>query len=202
MKNIILIQHTEAEHHVTKMIGGNTDWPLTEYGIEQANNIGKKLKSELNCEYIIYCSDLLRTKQTALNVNKYLNFEIIYKNALQEINVGEAKGKSSQWYHENKAPNQNDDKVNYKPFPNAESTNDVYNRIKSFVNEIINNDQENIIIVGHGYSLRVLIMVWLNIPIEKIEEIAFFGSAGGVSFIKEKDNARILETWNNKKYVI
>jgi probable phosphoglycerate mutase len=96
MKNIITVQHTQAEHHVTKMVGGNTDWPLTELGKEQAHNIGKNIKDLLeNKKRIIYSSDLLRTKQTAEIINQYLGSEIIYRQDLREINVGEAKGKSN-----------------------------------------------------------------------------------------------------------
>ena len=52
------IQHTQAEHHVTKMVGGDTDWPLTELGKEQAKNIGKNIKEQfLNKNCIIYSSD-------------------------------------------------------------------------------------------------------------------------------------------------
>jgi broad specificity phosphatase PhoE len=42
-ENIITIQHTQVEHHVKKMVGGDTDWPLTDFGKEQAHKIGKKL---------------------------------------------------------------------------------------------------------------------------------------------------------------
>jgi probable phosphoglycerate mutase len=48
MKNTITIQHTQAEHHVKKMVGGNTDWPLTDLGKEQAHKIGKKLLEKLD----------------------------------------------------------------------------------------------------------------------------------------------------------
>lgn len=47
MKNIITIQHTQSIHHINGMIGSWTDWNLSTLGIEQANNIGKKLETEL-----------------------------------------------------------------------------------------------------------------------------------------------------------
>ena len=73
MKTIITIQHTQAVHHTNGMVGSWTDWKLTEEGINQAKNIGEKLKRELaEKEFVIYSSDLLRAKQTAENVGSCL----------------------------------------------------------------------------------------------------------------------------------
>ena len=46
MKTIILIQHTESEHHVNHHIGAQYEWKLTARGREQAFRIGKWLKRE------------------------------------------------------------------------------------------------------------------------------------------------------------
>ena len=80
MKNVITIQHTQAEHHVSGMIGGNTDWALTETGKKQAHSIGKNMKDLIKTENAIkYSSDLLRAKQTAEIINEYLNLKIIFR---------------------------------------------------------------------------------------------------------------------------
>lgn len=66
MKNVITVQHCQSEQHVNGMIGGATDWPLTELGISQAHSIGKALSAKLgNGNYKIYSSDMKRTRQTA-----------------------------------------------------------------------------------------------------------------------------------------
>ena len=203
MKNIILIQHTQAEHHVTKMVGGNTDWPLTDIGKEQAKNIGIKLKKALDkMEYIIYSSDLIRTKQTTEIINEYLNYKIIYKSELREMNVGSAKGKSNEWYKNNCSPKENIPLMYYRAFPDAETYEDVYNRLLPFVNEIEKDNTENIIIVGHGFSFRMLILHWLKIPLEMFEKISIEGSAGGVSILSENESkVKILNVWNDKSYM-
>ena len=59
MKNIITIQHTESIHHTNGMVGSWTDWDLSELGVKQAHNIGKRLSKEIkDKDYIIYTSDL------------------------------------------------------------------------------------------------------------------------------------------------
>ena len=65
MKTIITIHHTQSVHHTNGMVGSWTDWDLTELGINQAINIGKKLQQELSGRaFIMYTSDLKRSKQT------------------------------------------------------------------------------------------------------------------------------------------
>jgi probable phosphoglycerate mutase len=197
MKNIITIQHTQAEHHVTKMVGGNTNWSLTEIGKNQAQNIGKNIKDiKKKKKSIIYSSDLLRTKQTAEIINEHLNLEIIYRQELREINVGEAEGKSTDWYNQNCMPRNNMPLVQYRPFPSGETFEEVYNRIAPIVNEIIDIEYENIIIVGHGLALIMFLLQWLKIPVGFMENIAFEAKAGNVSFFSIWENKRMLNKWN------
>lgn len=47
IKTIITIQHTQSTHHTNGMVGSWTDWELSELGVEQANRIRERLKSEL-----------------------------------------------------------------------------------------------------------------------------------------------------------
>ena len=64
MKNIITIQHAQSMHHTNGMIGSWTDWELTDFGKEQADNIGRKLSAEMkDKKFVMYSSDLLRAKQ-------------------------------------------------------------------------------------------------------------------------------------------
>ena len=66
MKQIITIQHTQSIHHTNGMVGSWTDWPLSELGISQAENIGIKLSKLLEGKNVVmYSSDLLRARQTA-----------------------------------------------------------------------------------------------------------------------------------------
>jgi len=197
MKNIITIQHTQAEHHVTKMVGGNTDWPLTELGKKHAHKIGKNIKELIQSgNNIIYSSDLIRAKQTAEIVNEYLNLEIIYRQDLREIGVGEAKGKSNEWVKENCAPKDNIPFAKYRPFPNCETFEELYNRTHPIIEELIKNEYENIIVVGHGAALLMFLLQWLRIPVECLENSAFESSAGGVSIYSVWENKRMLKKFN------
>ena len=202
MTNIITIQHTQAEHHVTKMIGGNTDWPLTETGKTHAHNIGKNIKSVVDGRRaVIYSSDLLRTRQTAEIINEYLALEIIYKQELREINVGEAKGKSKAWADQNCLPKENIPLVYYRAFPGAETFEEVYNRVAPVIDEIIRREEETVIVVGHCLALITFLLQWMRIPIDLLNNNAIEAVAGSVSFLSIWENKRMLNKWNMTSFM-
>ena len=73
-KTIIMVQHTESEHHLNGMIGACYDWEFTENGKKQANKIGQWLSSVWNIEeFHMYVSDRKRALQTAKEINEYLH---------------------------------------------------------------------------------------------------------------------------------
>lgn len=150
------------------MVGSWTDWELSPLGKTQAENIGKNLSAELSEKYVIYSSDLLRAKETAEIVSKYLGAAPILKTELRERNLGEAVGKSVQWLRKNmeKPERTVDDRL----FPSAESRRDEWNRLKPFFDEIASNSEENIIIVSHGDLLSVFNAMWLGLPVESLEK--------------------------------
>ena len=97
MKTITTIQHTQSVQHTNGMIGSWTDWELTDLGKEHAENIGRNLSAELKGKlYKIYSSDLLRAKQTAEPLARYMGIEIEYREKLREINFGEAMDAEEQ----------------------------------------------------------------------------------------------------------
>jgi broad specificity phosphatase PhoE len=196
VKNIITIQHTQSMHHTNGMIGSWTDWELTDLGRLQAETIGRKLSVELiGKTYKIYCSDLLRAKQTADPLARHMGIEVEYLEKLREHNIGEAVGKSKQWSKENALPvNSFDD----RSFFGAESWREFWNRIMDLCREIIADETENIILVSHGGTLAVLHQVWLGADVQDCK----FGPAGGVSFMELCDNSeRIIKRLNDLTYV-
>lgn len=199
MKQIITIQHTQSIQHLNGMVGSWTDWELTELGLLHAKNIGRNLSAELlGKEIKVYCSDLVRTKQTAAPLLECLGLEAEYRKELRELNLGEACGKSMKWMRENGAEVKT---IDDRPFPSAESSRDVWNRIYAFCEEIISSPFENIVIVSHGHILRMWPAVWLNLGIDFMDKADFYGSAGGVSFMALTDNGkRNLTRFNDTSY--
>ena len=198
MKSIITIQHTQAVHHTNGMMGSWTDWELTDLGKTHAENIGRNLSNELKEQsWKIYSSDLIRAKQTAEPLARYMGVEIVYREKLREHNIGEAVGKTRQWAKENALTviNPLDD----PQFRGAETWRKLWNRVAELCREIIAGDEENIIIVSHGGTLRVWQAVWLG---SEVTEFNRFGSPGGVSFMELNDNGeRVIKRLNDMSYI-
>ncbi len=201
MKTIITIQHTQSVHHTNGMVGSWTDWELSQLGVEQANRIGEKLKTELSGKkFVMYSSDLLRAKQTADIVGRYLGLNPILKTELRERNLGKCCGKSVQWLRENLEIQEKtiDDRL----FSDAESRRDEWNRLQPFFNEVMASDDENIIIVSHGDLLSVFNTMFLGLSVETINTCEIFGLAGGVSYMFEnKEGKRFIKRISDTSYV-
>ena len=201
-KLIITIQHTQSVHHTNGMVGSWIDWELTELGKEQANKIGKKLKEELGeNKFVMYSSNLLRAKQTAEIIGKYLGINPILKEELKERYLGKCCGKSVKWLKEN--IEKEEITINDKLFSDAESKRDEWNRLKPFFDEIITNNEKNIIIVSHGDLLSIFNFMFLGIEIEKLNTSEIFGLPGGVSFLLINDKGkRTIKRISDMSYIL
>jgi len=189
MKTFITIQHTQSVHHTNGMVGSWTDWELSELGVVQAEKIGQKLKTELDGrEFVMYSSDLLRAKQTAEHVGKYMGLTPILKKELRERNLGKCCGKSVQWLRENLECRERT--VDDRLFSDAESRRDEWNRLQPFFEELMKNDEENIILVSHGDLLSVFNAMFMGLDVEEINTCELFGLAGGVSYMFVNDEGK------------
>ena len=194
MKKMIVIQHTQSEQHINRMIGSWGNWDLTEKGIRQTHAIGKRLAAEIENErYIIYSSDLLRAKHTAEIISGYLDTVPIYDSLLREFHLGEAIGQSKEWAKKNLLCPVWPDTIDWantadgQVFRGAESRRDVWNRVSKFHQNVIASSHDNLIIVSHSGTLSILFALWLGMDIESLDKCNFSGKAGGVSFLNEDD---------------
>lgn len=210
MKRIITIQHTQSEQHVNHMIGSWGNWDLTEKGIAQAHNIGKRLFIEIGDDkYAMYSSDLLRAKHTTEIISSYLNIEPIYDNRLREFNLGKAVGQSKEWAKKNLyCPVWADtidwaDTADGQVFCGAESRREVWRRVSHFVNTVVSQSSDNLILVSHSGTLSVLFAIWLGMDLESLDNCTFWGKSGGVSFLHENTDGRhIISRLSDMSYII
>ena len=209
MKKIIVIQHPQSEQHINRMIGSWYDWDLTELGIKQAHNIAKKLSTEItDDDYTIYSSDLLRTKHTADIISSYLHTTPIFDERIREFNLGEAIGKSKDWAKNNLCCPVWEGTIDWactadgQVFRNAETRRDVWNRVIQFYNDVIVPSKKNLIIVSHSGTLSILFAIWLGMDIHSLDQTAIWGKAGGVSFLLDDGEHRMISKINDMSYII
>lgn len=74
---------------------------------------------------------------------------------------------------------------------------------KTFFDEIMANDQENIIIVSHGDLLSAFNAMFLGLSAESLNSCEIFGLPGGVSFLHENDEGkRIIKRISDSSYLL
>lgn len=204
MRQYILIQHTQSVHHINGMVGGWSDWELTELGREQASKIGKSLLRELNDQkFVMYNSDLLRAKETADIIGSILQITPICRQELREINLGSAKEKSVRWLNENKLNRDEGTKaMDYRVLADSESKYDHCNRLLPFFQEMQHSKEKNIMIVAHGGTINLFLSLWLTGDMEKLEKFEVYGRPGAVSIVEEQDDGiKIVRKINDLSYV-
>ena len=90
MTDMILIRHGETDWNVQGRFQGQIDVPLNERGQSQAARMAERLAREP--VDVFYCSDLLRTRQTAAPAARLLRLQALPDAALREQHFGVLEG--------------------------------------------------------------------------------------------------------------
>jgi len=143
---------------------GQLDLPLNEEGRRQAQFLQKILaRADIGA---VYCSDLVRSRQTAEIILGARNVKIEPRQELREINMGEWEGctfadiarRFPQEFKERGAD------IAYYRVPGGESFADCGRRVIAAFHDIMASSAGNIIIVGHAGVNRLLLCYILGIP--------------------------------------
>ena len=199
-KTIITVQHTESEHHLNGHAGAWGNWQLTENGRNQAFEIGKWLLGEGCADgFVMYTSDLARAFQTAEEINKTLHLTPVISELIREVNAGAGNGKPWDWFDEHKIKPGEGYDPDYRPFDDAESDRDLWNRIKPFYEKIISDPDEKILIVSHGCTLGFLQAMIMGFEFEDLSKARFSGRSGSISKFVLSSDGRVTANYINLK---
>lgn len=152
--NLYFVRHGETEHNKNQCYYGSIDVDITEKGVLQAQKGAKKLKN-INFNKV-YISELKRAGQTANIFMEGRQVELIRDKRINEINFGEFEGKSHEEIKEFYSDEWKlwcDDWKGFTP-PGGECYTQFYDRIKSFMDDILKLDEDNVLIVTHGGVIR------------------------------------------------
>ncbi len=174
MSELCILRHGESLWNEENRFTGWVDVPLSQKGVEQAEDAGKKIsKSGIKFD-VAYTSILSRAIDTLGIVLKYLgDIPIIKDSALNERMYGDLQGLNK----EDTARKYGEEQVHIwrrsydvKP-PNGESLEDTQKRtIPFFVNCIMTDlkERRNVLVVAHGNSLRSIAMYLENMTKEQV----------------------------------
>ncbi|HVX58577.1 MAG TPA: histidine phosphatase family protein [Candidatus Saccharimonadales bacterium] len=147
MKKLYFVRHGESEANAKGLFAGRWDVGLTEKGKKQAAKAGHDVVSlRIDC---IVSSPLLRARQTAEIIADRIGFpidEVIYSDLLMERDYGELQGR----------PWDQVEDTDFDKIPGIETTHHLIDRAKEAVNFLGNIQAENMLLIGHGTSGRVI----------------------------------------------
>lgn len=173
MDEIYIIRHGQAEHLINGKTGGWSDTRLTTIGQQQAIRTGKKLKNLLRDKnYLLYCSDLSRARESAVLIGTYINRKPIVKYELRELNNGVAANKSREEAKLLEMPI-TQPILDWMPYREAESWNMLHSRVTRCMEEISVDTKDTAVIVTHANTANSILQWWLEFPSEMIEKILF-----------------------------
>ena len=202
MKTIILVQHTESEHHINGHIGAWQDWNLTAKGRDQAFLIGEWLKQS-GCvnKWSMFVSPQRRAIQTAEEINRSLGIMPVIREELREVNAGEGNGKTREWYRAHEAPRGSGFDPDYRPFPDAESDRELWNRLFPFYQDMMASSAERILVVSHGTTLSFLQSMLTGQSVEDRGRFRFNGCSGSVSRFTVEDSGKVSAAFINQSVI-
>jgi len=197
---IITVQHTQSVHHTNGHAGAWGDWDLTAAGCEQAGKIGLFLKAEGCGEgWLMISSDLKRAAQTAEEIGKVILLEPEFDPVIREVNAGSGNGKPWDWFDANKIPKPDHYDPDYRPFDDAESDRDLWERLYPFYQKLSSSDREKILIVSHGTALSFLQSMLMGQTLEERIKHRFNGSSGSVSRFEIAPDGTVTARYINRQ---
>lgn len=179
MKNhLVLVRHGQSEWNKKNLFTGWKDPDLTDQGIEEAINAGKRLKAEGLSFDRAYTSNLSRAQRTLTLILDELGqegLETIKDQALNERDYGDLAGLNKDDARKKWGEAQvHIWRRSYDtPPPSGESLKDTKDRVIPYYKNVIWPDYKagkNIIVAAHGNSLRAMVMQLEGLTPEEIME--------------------------------
>ena len=206
MNKLVLLRHGQSQWNLENKFTGWKDVPLTEKGINEANNAGLLLKKNNIKIDKIFSSVLQRANKTAEIAIKEAEMIELFKNdkliyvrdqSLNERDYGDLvglnKSETSQKFGKEQVHIW---RRSYDtPPPKGESLKDVVERVSPYFKEQIEPlllEEKNILISAHGNSLRAIM---IKVGLYKPEEISSIELPTGCPLCLEYEKGILINNY-------
>jgi len=198
---IQLIRHCETEWNRLERCQGISDLELNNNGINQSISL-KDFYFDKHVD-LIFSSDLKRTMQTALEINKNLKSDIIQNEKLREMDQGDFEGLSFSYIRKNFASQLLEWRSNPKKFriPNGETLGEVQERALDFMENLFiqYKSHKNIIIVSHNLVIASILCYYSNRDLKDFAEFTL--DSGSITTLMYSNNKISIEEINYTKHL-
>ncbi|KPU46274.1 phosphoserine phosphatase 1 [Oxobacter pfennigii] len=155
---MILIRHGQTEYNKKGVYHGWIESELDDVGISQAEDSAKLLCGEKID--VIYTSPLKRSASTAEIISQSTeNPPIIISENIKEVNFGLFDGLSYEEIstkYNDEANKWNEAPLGYH-FPEGESIPQFFERIKLFLDELIDKEYKKVVVVSHDGCIKYIL---------------------------------------------
>ena len=196
MTKLLLIRHGETEWNAERRVQGHTNSPLSARGRRQAQAVAARLISVPISA--IYSSDLTRALDTATPIAGPHQLPILPMVGLREKCYGIWEGLTETeieavspdgWrrYHR-------DRQLDY-PIPGGETWEDVQTRILAVLTYVLSEhpkENDTIALVGHGASLRPIVLEALGAPLPSLLRLRLDNAALNVLEFQAERGGRVV----------
>lgn len=185
---IKLVRHGQSESNVGLVDvskDGDNKVGLTTHGIMQAMRAGKILGEDFIKNALRFRSPYIRTRETSMGIMSGAGIDPLSLNwiedpLIREIDLGyeptneqmEDRARHGWFYYR---------------YAGGESPSDVYTRSAVFINAMMRKPKENVLIVGHGLSLRVFIMRFMKLSVEEYTQMKNIENCEILTICKHED---------------
>lgn len=191
MRQLYVVTHPQATHHVDGLVGGWYDSELTDLGLAQAEAIAQRLRETIphDAPVELYASDLRRAYQTAEAIAAQVRVPIQTMSDLREISYGEAEGRPQAWLDARfRFPPEDGNRLDHHSgIPGAESRRQCATRIYRAMARILARPCPYQIVVTHGFALTFVVAAWIEMPLEAVGVIAVPATSGGITYLHEDE---------------
>jgi broad specificity phosphatase PhoE len=199
---IQLIRHCETEWNRLERCQGISDIELNNNGIEQSILL-KNFYLDKHID-LIFSSDLKRTMQTTLEINKNLKSNIIQTEELREMDQGDFEGLSFSYIRKNFASQLLEWRNNPKKFriPNGETLGEVQDRALAFMESLFIKYKsfKNIIIVSHNLVIASILCYYSNRDLKDFADFTL--DSGSISTLMYSNDKISIEEINYTKHLV
>lgn len=196
MITLLLARHGETDWTKPYRYQGHHDLPLNETGRRQAQALAARLEEESLAA--VYSSDLKRAFETARTVASRHEVAVIPTADLRELHFGIYEGLSPDEVESLHADSYRDwltNPVTASP-PGGETLTQMMGRVQRFLQRVQASHQgEQVLLVGHGGSLRALLCLCLGIGPERGWSLGF--DCASLSVLEVHDSSARLTLLND-----
>lgn len=194
MITLYLVRHGETVYNLEGRIQGHDDTPLSALGLRQAQAIAERLSTESFSA--IYSSDLGRARITAETIAAHHNLPVQTTPLIREGYFGVVQGLTRPEIEERFPADQHEWRrhpATMRP-PGAESREEITERCGQFIQQLIDQhtDNERILVVSHGGSLRGLVVAACDLPAAFYRMMHFANAGLSILEIAETNSIRLL----------